>query len=115
MSEVSNFYAKQGEPNQSCFLALRDIIKAFDERIAETVKYKMPCFCVGKKAMCYLWKDKKTNHPYILFVEGKSLNHPSLEQGDRARMKVLKVNPEKDLPVEEINTVLSQAFNLFQI
>jgi len=49
----------------------------------------MPCFVYNKKQFCYLWTDKKTNNPYLLIVEGKNIDHPLLEQGDRKRMKIL--------------------------
>lgn len=46
--------------------------------------------------------DKSTDKPYILMVEGKHLHHPLLEKGKRARMKILRIDPGKDLPVETI-------------
>lgn len=74
----------------------------------------MPCFCYKKKMFAYLWTDKKTNEPYILLVEGKLLNHPDLEAGSRARMKVFRVNPNGDLPIKKINIVLDQALDLYR-
>ena len=46
---------------------------------------------------CYLWTDKKTNDPYLLFVEGQYLDHPKLETGTRKRMKIFRVNPKEDI------------------
>ena len=73
MLEINDFFLKKEEPNKSCLLALRDIILSIDENVNETQKYGMPCYCFNKKAFCYLWVDKKTFEPYILFVEGKML------------------------------------------
>ncbi len=72
----------------------------------------MPCFCFGKKAICYLWKDKKSNIPYILFVDGNRLNHVLLESGDRARMKILWVDANQDIPIQDILDVLNSAIYL---
>ena len=105
--KLENFYFNKEEPNRSCFLALREIILQHDTHITETVKYGMPCFCYNNKALCYLWKDKKTTEPYILMVDGQQLDHPDLEKGDRARMKIFRIDPEKDLPIHKIESVLN--------
>ncbi len=114
MSKTDNFYLKQNEPNKSCFLALRDILLDFDPNISETVKYGMPCFMYQNKAFCYLWKDKKTEEPYVLFVEGNRIEHPALEQGTRKRMKTFSVNPNEDIDLETLNEVLELALELYR-
>lgn len=103
---IDNFYLSKVEPNKSCLLALRNIILEQNTNIAETQKWGMPCFCYNKKIICYLWIDKKTNEPYILIVEGKRINHPKLESGKRLRMKILRINPNKNLPVKTIRSIL---------
>ena len=114
MDDKASFYFKMDEPNKSCLLAMRDIVLRKDAEIEETVKYGSPCFCFRGKVFCYLWMDKKTKEPYFLLVEGKHLNHPSLETGDRKRMKILRVNPNSDLPIKNINSVLEEALNLYK-
>jgi len=114
MEDVTNFYLRQEEPNRSCFLAMRDIVRRVDGEVEEILKYGSPCFVYHGRAFCYLWKDKKTNEPYFLMVEGKRLDHPMLESGDRKRMKVLRVNPNTDLPIETINSVLNEALSLYK-
>jgi hypothetical protein len=114
MEDITNFYLKQEEPNRSCFLAMREIVRKSDAGVEETIKYGSPCFMYCGRAFCYLWKDKKTNEPYFLLVEGKRLSHPALEAGDRKRMKVLRVNPNEDLPVTTITSILDEALNLYR-
>lgn len=114
LREPDTFYLEKEEPNKSCLLALRSIILKQDHHITETQKYGMPCFCYGQKMFCYLWTDKKTDHPYILMVEGKLLDHPSLEVGDRKRMKHFSINPNHDIPVKKINEVLQKALDLYK-
>jgi hypothetical protein len=114
MSTKDSFYLDQEEPIKSCVLAMRDLVLNHDPDITETVKYGMPCFCYSGKAFCYLWVDKKTKEPYYLFVEGKHLDHPHLESGNRARMKILRVNAVKDLPLQSIKEVLNQALDLYK-
>ncbi len=114
MSEQHNFYLTKEEPNKSCLLALRDIILKQDEHITATTKYGMPCFCYKNKMFCYLWTDKKTTEPYILFVEGIHLNHPKLEAGKRKRMKNFSINPNKDIPIKTIEKLLNTALDLYR-
>ena len=111
---LDSFYLTKPVAIKSCLLALRTIILSYDKNIIETVKYGMPCFCYGKKQFCYLWIDKKTSDPYILFVEVRHINHPKLEAGTRARMKILRVNPNKDLPLRTIQSILKLAVSLYQ-
>lgn len=114
MSLNSNFYLEKTEPNKSCLLVLRELILKQDEFVSETKKYGMPCFCYKKKMFCYLWTDKKTNDPYLLFVEGQHLDHPKLETGTRKRMKIFRVNPKEDIPLQEIESLLQEALNLYK-
>ncbi|MCK0155643.1 DUF1801 domain-containing protein [Cellulophaga sp. F20128] len=114
MKETDLFYNSKEEPNKSCLLSLRAIILHQDMAITETKKYGMPCFSFKKKMFCYLWVDKKTKEPYILFVEGQHLSHPKLEVGTRARMKIFRINPTKDLPQQTIALLVHQALDLYR-
>ncbi len=111
---LQNYYLQKQEPTKSCLLALRSLILEQDKQVTETQKYGMPCFCYKHKMFCYLWTDKKTDEPYILMVEGKLLHHPALEAGDRSRMKILRVDPAKDLPIETIKDILKSALELYK-
>jgi len=114
VEELHNYYLNKEEPNKSCLLALRSIILDQDTNVTETQKWGMPCFCYKKKMFCYLWTDKKTDEPYLLMVEGKYLNHPELKEGDRSRMKIFRVNPNKDLPIKTIKNILKTALELYR-
>ncbi|WP_035096838.1 DUF1801 domain-containing protein [Aquimarina megaterium] len=114
MNTNDQFYFDKHEPNKSCLLTMRSIILNQDEDIIETRKYGMPCFCYKGKMFCYLWVDKKTDEPYFLMVEGKYLDHPQLETGDRARMKIFRIDPNKDLPVTTIKLILNLALDLYR-
>ncbi len=61
-----------------------------------------------------MWINKITKEPYILFVDGNLLNHPKLEQGTRRKMKVMSINPNKDLPLRTIKNILQQAIVLYR-
>ena len=113
-NSLEEWYLQHEEPNRSCFLAMREIVRQVDDEISEVIKYGCPCFVYRGRAFCYLWKDKKTNEPYFLLVEGKRLSHPMLESGDRKRMKILRVSPTEDLPINVINAVLEEALELYK-
>lgn len=112
--EPDHFYLDKEEPVRSCLLALRSIILKQDSNISETRKYGMPCFCYKQRMFCYLWTDKKTNEPYILMVEGKHLEHPALEQGKRSRMKILRIDPGKDLPLSTVDLMLNMGLDIYR-
>jgi hypothetical protein len=112
--DTYNYYLNQEEPNKSCLLALRSIILEQDKQVTETQKWGMPCFCYKKKMFCYLWIDKETGEPYMLLVEGRHLLHPELEAGKRSRMKIFRVNPNKDLPLKTIENILHESLELYR-
>lgn len=114
MLPIDLWYLNHKEPNRSCLQALRSYILQFDDRLEDCWKYRMPMFCLNGKMFCYLWTDKKTHQPYLGIVEGRKVEHPLLVQGDRARMKILYIDPEKDLPIETLSEILSQATRLYQ-
>lgn len=108
MKDIDQYYLQLEEPTKGIFLALREFILSLDANITNDFKYKMPFFCYNGKMFCYLWKDKTTQQPYIGIVEGNAINHPLLEQGNRARMKILRINPKEDLPIENITEIFNQ-------
>lgn len=112
--KIHSWYLNKQEPVKSCLLTLRDLVLAQDKHVTETQKYGMPCFCYRDKMFCYLWTDRKTHEPYLLMVEGKHLSHPALEKGTRARMKILRVNPNKNLPQKVIKDILKSALDLYR-
>lgn len=112
LKNTDQFYDSKEEPNKSCLLALRSILTQHHEHIAETKKYGMPCFCYKDKAICYLWVDKCSNHPYLLMVHGMEIEHPQLEQGERKRMKIFRVNPNEDIPMEDIAYLLNESIKI---
>jgi Domain of unknown function (DU1801) len=114
MKEIDDFYLQQDEPIKGCFLALRKIILSQDIDITHTLKYGMPSFSYKGKVFCYFWFHKRRKQPYLLMVEGKHLNHPDLIQENRARMKIMLFDPEKDLPLPTIETIIQQALDLYK-
>ena len=111
--ELDNFYLHQEEPNRSCFLALRDIILAYHPEITPDFKYGLPFFMFKGKMFCYLWKDKKTNQPYISIAAGNKIEHPALFQGDRKRFKLLFINATEDIPIKVIEEVFDLAIKSY--
>ncbi len=112
MNDLEHSYLRHDEPTRGCLFALRDLILGMDPGIRSVLSYSMPTFFVKKRRFCYLWVDKLTHHPYIGFIDGNRMDHPSLEAGDRSRMKIYRVHPETDLPVDEIRSLLQAAIQL---
>jgi hypothetical protein len=113
LKDFDNYFLQIDEPNRSCLLALKSIILQFNPAITTAWKYSMPFFCFRNKMFCYFWINKKTNKPYIGFVEGKRIDHPLLLQEKRSRMKIYNLEPDKDIPIEEIKLILQKAVSLY--
>lgn len=110
--ELDNFYLRNEEPVRGCLLALRTLILKQDQDISAAWKYGMPFFCYQGKMLCYLWVHKKLNQPYIGIMEGKRIDHPDLILEKRTRIKIILFDPEQDLPIDTIKTILDQAIGL---
>ena len=112
LKPADDYFLRQVEPGRSCLLALRAIILDPDNNLVETWKYGMPVYCYAGKMVCYLWLHKKYKQPYLGIVEGKQLQHPLLIQEKRARMKILLIDPEKNIPVKTVRSILKEALSV---
>jgi hypothetical protein len=111
---IDNWYLQKEEPIKSCLQFMRAHIAGLDEHITESWKYSMPFFCYKGKMFCYLWVHKKLEKPYLGIVEGNRIDHPDLIQEKRARMKILLLDPGKDIPIKKINKILKQMILLYK-
>ena len=114
LKPADNYFLQQPEPAKASLLALRQLICSFDTNITEAWKYGMPFYCYKDKMFCYLWMHKKYGQPYLGIVEGGKINHPLLLQEKRARMKIMLVDPLKDIPVGSINSILKKALVFYK-
>jgi hypothetical protein len=109
LNSLDEYFLKKEEPVKGCLLFLREKILKQDKDLVESLKYGMPFYSYKGKMFCYLWIHKKYKQPYIGIVEGGQINHPDLIQEKRARMKILLVDANKDIPVKKINAILKMA------
>ena len=113
LNEIDSYFLEKEEPIKSCLLFLRAHILKQDKNITEAWKYGMPFYCYKGKMFCYLWVHKKYLQPYIGIVEGAKIKHPELIQEKRARMKILLVDPNEDIPVKKLSTILKEVLKLY--
>lgn len=111
---IDNYFLQKEEPVKGYLLALRKIILDCDEHITEAWKYGMPFYCYNGKMFCYLWTHKKYGQPYIGIVEGKRINHPRLIIEKRARMKIMLLDPGKDIPLKTIKAILKEVIAFYE-
>ncbi len=114
LTELESFFRLKPEPQQSCLYFLRSIITGFHQDIRETFKWKLPFYTFRGKTFCYLRIDKKNDYPYVCFTKGLEMNHPSLEIGDRKKMKTFYVNPYEDIDIKTLTEILNEAISLYQ-
>ena len=111
---IDNYFLHLKEPDKTCLQFLRSLILNQDTHITETWKYGMPMYCYGKKMFCYLWTHKKFHQPYIGIVEGRRIHHADLIAENRARMKILLIDPGRDIPVKKIEAILKETLALYK-
>jgi hypothetical protein len=108
---VDYWFLQKDEPVKSCLQYLRSFILKKDEHITEAWKYGMPFYCYKGKMFCYLWVHKTYKQPYLGIVEGKAIDHPELLQEKRARMKILLIDADKNIPARKIATILKEVLS----
>jgi hypothetical protein len=111
---IDQYFLQKEEPVKSCLQFLREHILKQDNNITESWKYGMPFYCFKGKMFCYLWVHKKYHQPYIGIVEGKAIRHPDLLIEKRARMKILLVDANKNIPVKKINDILREVLAIYK-
>ena len=105
---IDNYFLQKEEPVKSCLQFLRKYILDLDNGITEAWKYGMPFYFYKGKRFCYLWVHKKYKQPYIGIVDGNRIDHADLITEKRARMKILLIDPYKNVPVKKIKLILNR-------
>ena len=111
---VDQWFLQQVEPGKACLQFLRQFILQQDPEITEEWKYGMPFYYYKGKMFCYLWVHKKYRQPYIGIVEGQRIDHPGLLQEKRARMKILLIDPSKDLQPKKMQALFRKMLDLYR-
>jgi hypothetical protein len=114
MRPIDEYFMQKNEPIKSYLQFLRTHILQLDTNITEAWKYGMPFYCYNDKMFCYLWVHKKYHRPYIGIVEGKKIEHPDLIIEKRARMKILLLDPNEDIPIKKIDSILIDVIDLYK-
>ena len=113
MAVTDDFFEKLEEPNKGVFLFLKSFMMDYNSNIAIYLKWGLPYFYYKEKPLCYIWKDKKTNEPYLSFAKGSKMKHPALIQGNRKLFKILPINPHQDIDVNLITEIIEEALKLY--
>jgi hypothetical protein len=109
---IDEYFHNKPEPMRSYLMSLRHFLLHERAHITEVWSYAMPFYLHNGKRFCYIWTEKKTNLPYLGIVDGNRIAHPALVSEKRSRMKILKLDPEQDLPVELIKEIMEAAIGI---
>ena len=111
LNPLENYFLKQPEPQQSCMLFLRTWF--IEQGLEEQFKYMTAMYHFKGKPLCYLSVSSKEKNLYVGFIKGHLMKHPKLEQEGRKQIKVIYLNPEKDLPVKTLTEIVKMAKKLY--
>ncbi|MGK0278255.1 MAG: hypothetical protein ACI9RU_001017 [Litorivivens sp.] len=75
-------------------------------------KYQLLFFYYNGRMLAYFWKNKKNQEPFIGIADGATIEDPRLERGHRKRMKIFQVDPNGDIPIDDIKEVIALAILL---
>ncbi|MGB0391162.1 MAG: DUF1801 domain-containing protein [Salibacteraceae bacterium] len=110
---IENFFIKAKTPNKEVYLALRYFILNNDPFFTEHWKYGTPFYYYKNKPFAYFHHNKINGFPYLGIARGNQIEHHLLFKGNRKKMKVLEINPMKDLPMDEIKEVIDRLKKLY--
>ena len=113
LNHLDNYYFSKPEPEQSCLLFLRRFLLDYSPHIEEHWKYTTAFFTYKKKLFCYFSISKKTNRLYIGFVDGNKIKHKNLVEEGRKQIRVLYIDPNKDVDIKKLNVILNLAVKLY--
>lgn len=112
LSDSNAWFLDHEEPIRSNLIFLREHILSSHEGIQERWHYGMPFYFYKGKRFCYLWVHKKSKQPYVGFVDGDQLHDPDLLKENRSRMKIFLIDPDKNIPVKKLGSLLKSALLL---
>jgi hypothetical protein len=112
MQATHNFFHTLNEPYQSCLLFLRNFILESSGNISESWKFHTPFYYYRKKWIAFISYHPKTKIIYIAFVDGAKIFHPSLISEGRKKMKIIYIDPEKDIDVKALKVIIKEAISL---
>lgn len=109
---ADHYFEKQEGASGICLQFLRAYILGLHPDITEVWRYGMPFYLFRDQRFCYLWQHRKYRQPYIGIVQGQFIQHPALLQEQRAKMKILLVDPLTDIDTQLVNEILAAALQL---
>lgn len=111
--QIDNYFYSLNEPHKSCLLFLRKFILDHSDKITESRKFNTPFYYFNKKWLAFISYHPKTKVIYIAFVNGYLIDHPKLVSEGRKKQKVIYIDPEKDVDVKSLKTILKEVCKLY--
>ena len=108
MSPLERHYDALPPGHRELLLAARAWLLEQPYGLREEYKWSTPCFAYAGRHACYLYHQAKRARSYVAFPAGRFLEHPLLRADGRKLIRVLDLDPDRDLPVEAISNCLAQ-------
>jgi hypothetical protein len=108
LQQPENYFHSLPEPERGCLLFLRDFLLAYPVKLEESWKNHTPFYYCNKKWIGWINYDPKTRGIYISFANGNKMDHPKLVSEGRKKMKILHVDPNRDVDINSLGEILKQ-------
>lgn len=113
MKAIDTYLKNLDEPLLEVHLFLQQFYFSLNNNITLEYKWNLPYFYYKGKPLCYVWKDAKTQTPYIGFAKGYLINHPALIAGNRNTIKIYPIPFNNDINLTELTEISLLALALY--
>jgi uncharacterized protein YdhG (YjbR/CyaY superfamily) len=113
LSQLNQYFENQPPELKDTFMAMRHFVLQKEFELTEHYKYRTAFYYYKGKPFCYFHAKANTGIPYIGIARGHLVEHPLLYQGDRKKMKVIRIPTNEDIPVQEISALFKELRALY--
>ena len=107
MTPLEDYLEALPEDYREVMLVVRDFLRAAPYSFEEKYKWRLPVYYAGGRYVCYLNYSAKERRAYVGFGRAAGVAHPALLAEGRAQIRILVLDLEADVPLDEIGEVLA--------
>jgi hypothetical protein len=112
-AKIEQFILSLGGTKANLALQLRAVMLASHPGITEAIKWRNLTFMYGKHNFAFIYSYKQVSYVNLGFFDAMSLEDPrGLFEGSGSRMRHIKVETEKDIPIVQLKKWVTETIAL---